>query len=1067
MFIGILPVARLTAQSLSSLQQGFQQPPPTARPQVFWHWMNGNISKEGIRKDLLDMQRCGIGGVFVFNVAQDVPPGPVRYGTPLWYEHMAYALRLCDSLGISLINTNCPGWSTSGGPWIDVARSMKVLTWSEQEVRGGRRQRISLPMPAAKLSYYHEIAVVAVPSDKSNEIDLRGLGTICYSDKTQTLPLELLTDGDEQTGVTIPLSDARDYIEINFAQPVTTSLLTLYMGSGAWLYHFDGRITWSADGKIYRPLRDFQYQGYIMHTAMTIPFEAVTARSFRVYVKTAYRTTAIATDIREIALSHTQRVENKDAQIGRTFANIHRVANRPASLSTPATAIDLTDKVDSLGVLDWEAPAGNWTILRMGYTVSGTTNHPAPPEATGLEVDKLDAAAVAYHFNQMHAPMQKLVREQGLTSWKGIAIDSYEAGVQNWSAGLLQAFREQHGYDLRPWLPVLTGRVLGSQESSNAVLHDYRQTVSSLLARNFYGTTKILANEQGLQLYVEPYGGFFDTYRNTGFADVTLGEFWMSFGTNNIRQIASAVHTKGQTIVGAEAFTAVPQYGAFQDMPAYIKRLGDRAFLDGLNLNVLHSYVHQPADAGPGFTLGRFGSHFGRLNTWWRQAPAWIDYLSRVQFMLQQGQFVADICVLKNDEIDFVADQPGSDTARLAYTGYNYDYCAHDDILNMRMQDGRLVLPHGQSYRMLLLPPNRFMRLPVLKHLETLIRQGLIVAGKPPLSPPGMVSAANLAEYNRLVKTIWNGSGRYGAGKVYTTSDPLAVFKSNKVLPDMLVKEADSVQCVHRRTSEADIYFLSNQQGKEVWAEVTLAAAGVPQLWDPVTGKICAIDRYYQAGGHTSFRLMLAPYAATCVVLAKRAPVVTAVTGSHDDSLTKSDRGHRVASLAALLQPPPLPVVTLPLTGSWLLRFLDGRGAPDSLRIDSLQLWNEFTNPGIRYYSGTVAYARSFTLLYPVRSLGLWRLQLDQVYDIAAIRINGKEVATLWTAPYVADITNYVQPGENKLEILVTNRWINRLIGDQQPGVIPSTVVSYQHYTADSPLVPAGLAGPISILGYK
>lgn len=1046
---------------------------------VFWHWMNGNISKEGIRKDLIDMQRCGIGGVFVFNVAQDVPPGPVRYGTPLWYEHMAYALQLCDSLGISVINTNCPGWSTSGGPWINAERSMKVLTWSEQEVKGGSHQRIQLPMPATKLNYYKEIAVWAVRSDKDRGIPLRELARISYSDKKQALSLELLTDGNEQTGVSLPISDGQEYIEINLGLPVTASLLTLYMGTGAWLYHFDGKITWSADGKRYRPLRDFQYQGYIMHAPLTIPFETVKARSFRIYAKSAYRTTPITTDIREISLSNAQRVENKEAQTGRLFANINRVAAKPGAASPVNTAIDLTEKINSKGELVWNVPAGNWTILRMGYTVSGTTNHPAPPEATGLEVDKLDADAVAYHFEQMHAPILKLVKEQGLKSWKGIAIDSYEAGVQNWSAGLLLAFREQHGYDLRPWLPVLTGRVLVDRASTEAVLHDYRHTISSLLARHFYGTTKAMANQQGLQLYVEPYGSFFDTYRNTAYADITLGEFWMQFGTNNIRHIASAVHTKGQKIVGAEAFTAVPQYGAFQDMPAYLKRLGDRAFLDGLNLNVLHSYVHQPADIGPGFTLGRFGSHFGRLNTWWRQAPAWIGYLSRVQYLLQQGEFVADICVLKNDAIDFIADQPGSDTLQRVYKRYNYDYCAQEDVLKMHMKQGRLTLPQGQSYRLLLLPPDRFMSLPVLKHLEQLIREGLVVAGKPPLAPPGRVAPAAMATYNRLVKTIWNGTGRYGAGKVYAGSDPLVVLKAGQVLPDVVLRDADSVGFVHRRTAFADIYFLSNQQNKEVWAEVTVAASGRPQLWDPVTGKISDIDRYYSSGGRTSFRLLLAPYASTCVVLAKGAAGAASVdrpgvvTGNDKLSTVSGDgNGSRVmvqqvASLAALREPLPRPVVTMPLQGPWLMRFLDGRGAPDTLLADSLQLWNTFNVPGIRYYAGTVAYSRRFTVPDSLRHRRTLRLQLDQVHDIAAIRINGQEVVTLWTAPYAVDITRYVQAGDNTLEIAVTNRWINRLIGDQQPGAAPVSFVSYNHYTADSPLVPSGLAGRVVIEVYK
>ncbi|MCF6403572.1 hypothetical protein L3C95_11840 [Chitinophaga filiformis] len=1029
--------------------EGFLHPPQSARPMVFWHWMSGNITKTGIRKDLLDMKRCGISGVMLFNVDQDVPPGAVRYGSDAWYEHVLYAMRLCDSLGLTFINTNCPGWSTSGGPWIKPAQSMKVLTWSEHEVKGGSLQRMVLPMPPTKLNYYREIAVMAVPSDKDRELPLRELATITYSVPSVTMPTNRLMDGDDQTGVSIPISHAKEYIELSFRQPLTASLLNVRLGTGAWIYTFAGRITYSTDGKHYQPLRDFNYYGHIFQTSITIPFDTVRALSFRIYCKSAYRNIPLATDIREIGLSTCLRLENKESLIGRNWSNVDR---RPGSRvdNGQTAAIDLSALTNARGELEWNVPKGNWTILRMGYTSSGTTNHPAPPEATGLEVDKLDAAAVAFHFQEAHKKMLSMTQANSIASWKGIILDSYEAGLQNWSHDFLRAFEQQHGYDLKRYLPVLTGRIMGSYDASAAVLWDYRKTISTLFAKNFYGTTQKLAHNHGMKLYVEPYAGFFDTWRNAAYADMLMGEFWMYFGTNNIKLISSAAHAYGKTFVGAEAFTAVPQYGAYQDMPSYLKARGDLAFTDGLNLHVLHSYVHQPQDVPPGYTLGRFGSHFGRLNTWWRHAPAWIDYLSRVQHLLQQGSFVGDVCVIRNDELDYLAGEDPTDSIRAALKGYDFDFCSQEEVLQMRVQNGRLYLPQGQDYRVLVLPPNRMLQWPVLKHLQQLIQQGAIVVGLPPVSPSGLTSAGQLAAYEKIRSAVWNNKteATYGRGKVYTAGKLQDILRDNNILPDVETTGGDSLRFIHRRTRDADIYFISNQANRELREVVKLRTArGRPQLWHPVQGKIHDIDNYTIADSSTSFLLSLAPYGSTCVVFTEG----------------KGNSG-AVSTVQALNV--PAPVYSMSLGRSWELQFLDGMGAPASMQMDSLRLWNTFAEPAIKYYSGTVAYSQTFHLpdsLAPYRSC---ELQLEQLYDLAAVRINGREVGVIWTKPYTIDITSWLHQGSNSIELQVTNRWINRLIGDEQDSTQQRyTFSTYKHYTARDSVMPSGLAGKV-LLGF-
>ncbi len=546
------------------LQIGFRNPPPEARPLVWWHWINGNVTKEGIRADLEDMKRVGIGGAQILDVEIYLPKGPVRYGSDSWHEHVQHAIKTAADLGLELDIANSSGWSGSGGPWITPDRAMKKLVWTETKTKGGAVS-VKLAQSPGKLGFYRDIAVLAVPA--------------------------------------------------------TTERLE----------KMDAKINW-ATKPVIRP---------------------------------------DATGVRGIARDQ---------------------------------VLDLTDQMDAAGKITTTLPPGEWVILRFGYTATGSTVHPASTEGQGSEADKLDADTVAFQFEKS---LGRIIKDAGPLagkSFNGILFDSFEAGFQNWTKHLPTDFSQQKGYDLIPFLPVLTGRIIESQEVSEGVLWDFRHVIEELIAENYFGTMHRLASEHGLKIYSESQGGPLNPMSANRHVDVPMNEFWMpdtASRASRMKQTTSAAGFLGRNIIGAEAFTAKPEDGKYLAIPSNLKSPGDYAFTTGINRFILHHYTHQPVtDAAPGFALGRYGTHFGRLNTWWPYADAWVSYVSRCQFLLQQGRTVADVAILVDEDTGYGFPSKMTDIV----PGYDFHVCYPPDLRAMSWKDGRLVHPQGQSFGLLMTP---------------------------------------------------------------------------------------------------------------------------------------------------------------------------------------------------------------------------------------------------------------------------------------------------------------------------------------------------------------------------
>ena len=1096
------------APAADALRAGFANPPNAARPRVWWHWMNGNVTKEGIRLDLEWMQRTGIGGFQNFDAALGTPQVVAQrlaFMRPEWREAFGFAMRLADELGLEAAIAGSPGWSESGGPWVKPGQAMKKVVWSEAVVEGGRPYAGTLPHPPmvggplldAPLvnnfgmlepdvpQYYADTHVLAFPEPDVHAAALMARARVTASGGT--IDPALLADGRIAMPVALPIAPqgGAAWIRIDFARPETVRALVFARTDRVPFEGFNGgppgpELQASDDGERWRTIVQVPGDGAVQHT---LSFPAVRARHFRAWFATqppappplgGFDFAALgvtfpppSTDyhVSELRLESGARIQRAEEKAG--FATLKDLGAEatpevPAALAIRRdTIVDVTGKLRADGTLEWTPPPGRWRVLRFGYSLTGVRNHPASPEGTGLEVDKLSARHVRdymTHYLDLYAQASgALMGRRGLTH---LISDSYEAGAANWTEELLAEFRQRRGYDPLPWLPALSGRVVDSAAASDRFLWDLRRTLGELIAENPYGQIAQILHARGMGHYSESHesgrafiGDGMDARRSS---DVPMAAMWTQRpGVNadlpghnaDIREAASVAHLYGQNLVAAEALTA--GFGAWQWSPATLKPTADKALAMGLNRFVLHTSVHQPlTDRAPGLSLGPFGQWFTRNETWaGAGAKAWVDYLARSSFMMQQGRFVADIAWFYGEDSNVTALY-GTVPPPIP-AGYNFDYVNADALANrLSVRDAALVTESGMRYRVLALDPRAVqMSLPVLRRLRELVDAGAVVAGAKPVATPSLADDAR--EFHAIADALWGdgsaGLHGYGKGRVYAGMALETVLQALSVAPDFEVtKSAADTELlfVHRRLADGELYFVTNRQDRAESLEATFRVSDrAPEIWHADTGRIEPAN-YRIVGERTLVRLELDPWDAVFVVF--RAPAQA------------SGRTLTARTLE--------PVATL--EGPWTVDFQGGRGAPPSARLAELGSWSASAERGIRYYSGTATYTR--TLEVPAAWLAdgadLW-LDLGEVHELAEVSVNGRPLGVVWKAPFRVNLAGAVRAGANELKIAVTNLWPNRLIGDAQADA--ATKYGYTvpvFYQADAPLLPSGLIGPVRVL---
>ena len=639
------------------LVQGFQSPPASAKPQTWWHWMNGNVTKEGITLDLEAMQRVGIGGAQIFAADCGILPGPVDFMSPQWHETMTHATKEANRLGLELCIHNCAGWSSSGGPWNTPEHAMQTVTISETKVNGPVHFTSKLPQPETKLNFYRDIEVLAFPTPTGEDVTVKPLAPKVTASSGEVNG-DKLFDGKRNTVVILPLprGGKASFIQFEFAQPLVARSASLMLGSGS--SDARGVIQVSADGREFKDVQSFAFQrnGGAAALSIALGSNPIPVRFYRVKFNSGGHK-ARQIPVAEVSFSSSLCIGDVRAKSGMNDGSLPQQSNLPASAVAPGLAVqrgeivNLTSRMKPNGQLDWDVPAGNWTILRIGYTPTGRENHPAPKAGLGLECDKFSTEALDAHWAGY---VQKIVNDLGPLAGKGktfdnVLIDSYEVAGQNWTPKFREEFQARRGYDPLPWLITFTGRVVDNPEVSERFLWDIRRTIADLFAEKYYGHFQELCHQHGLKSSIEPYTGPFESLQCGEAADIPMGEFWAGSGVGSSVKLAASVgHIFGRPIIGAESFTAAPsaEHGRWLDDPYALKTVGDQVFCNGVNRYIFHRYAMQPwTNRWPGMTMGQWGTHFDRTCTWWEQGRAWMQYVSRCQFLLQQGRFAADATV--------------------------------------------------------------------------------------------------------------------------------------------------------------------------------------------------------------------------------------------------------------------------------------------------------------------------------------------------------------------------------------------------------------------------------------
>lgn len=878
----LLPAAAAAQEAAPSdpTPEEFRNPPPETRPGTFYHWMNGNVTEAGLDADLTSMRDIGIGSAIMFDGSSDVPKGPVDYGSRQWLALMTHMMAKADALGLQVGLHNAPGWSSSGGPWVTPDRSMQQIVWTETTVTGGKPLTVRLPRPYAKLDYYRDAAVLAFPASAGDESVYRD--AIASMHAAGDIAPATLTDRDLNTGVEVTPAAP---LVVAMKAPFTAQSVTLY--SDAEAGPFTATIESSNDGRTWTKVGQLtalaQHERGI-EAPGTINFAPVTARQFRITPQRKLR-------LSEALFYATPRIDGWDQKGEHSFRMSPAVEPHPTDLRAgdaidPARVIDLTGRLDASGTLRWTPPAGRWTVLRFGHTTTGHLNVAASDSGRGLEVDKFDPDAVDFQFDNSVGKVARAAGGYLGKSFGILMIDSYEAGLQNWTARLPAYFKARTGYAPTSYLPALTGRIVGDLDVSNRFLFDFRNTLSSLVADNYYGRMQAHANAIGLQFYAEGYGpGPFDALQIAGRAQVPTSEFWTRTPwTDNrtIKMVSSAAHVYGKPVVAAESFTGEAETSRWQDYPYSMKTLGDQMYAQGLNQVVFHRYAHQPdPNALPGMTMGPWGVNMDRSNTWFAQASPWIRYLSRSQYLLRQGRYVADILYFTGEETPYQAEyvrpdvSPDSNPKIGQYfdpqvpPGYQYDLVNAEVLLTRAsVKDGRIVLPNGAEYRLLVLPATLSSMTPALAaRIKSLVEQGAAILGP---RPTHSMTLTGDADFRAATEAVWGG-GNPGKGRVFASGSVSDALTALNVAPDAQCRTRSpdgQTVWLHRKLATRDFYFVANRQRRAETVTCTFRVRNAaPELWDAETGTISRPVLFAADDEVTRVTFDLSPAGSTFVML--------------------------------------------------------------------------------------------------------------------------------------------------------------------------------------------------------
>lgn len=1038
--VGDDPVTR------DEMARNFATPPDSVKPWVYWYWISDNISKEGITRDLEAMARVGIGEALIGNIGLDnIPYGKVPVLSEEWWQLVEHAIREGKRVGVDIGMFNCPGWSQSGGPWVTAGEAMRYIAYSETTFTGDRKISARLSTPH---KLFQDVTVLAYPVPEADS-----LRVVVERPHIATVGKAAVVDVELQT-------------------PLTARSIALRPDSTPFAANVDVQV---AENGRFITVKSFRFDrsnpsvsvGPIPFGDVEVSLPEITAKRFRLVmtdISSAPDKQLHDGNIAAIVISTAPRLERYiEKQLGKMHQTPFPLwseyqwptqaeeGSRGMAVE-PGAVLNISSALSSNGLLTWEAPPGKWIVMRIGMTPTGTKNSPAAPHGQGYEVDKMNRDHLRKHFDAFMGVLLKRMPPEDRTALKHVVLDSYEQGSENWTEGFAQDFRNRYGYDPLPWLPVFSGRIVGSANQSNRFLWDLRRLVADRIAYDYVGGLRDVSQHHGLRVWLENFGhwGFPSEFLMYGGQSHDIGgEFWAEGQLGNIecRAASSAAHTYGKRRVSAESYTAAGRL--FRRTPHELKRRGDWSYTEGINHVALHVYIHQPyEDRTPGMNAW-FGTEFNRKNTWFEQSKKWIDYQRRCMYMLQRGRIVNDVCYFIGEDTPKMTGVRTPEIPR----GYSFDYINAEVILNrLSVDNGQLMLPDGVRYRLMVLPPITTMRPTLLLKIKQLVADGATILGNPPDRSPSLQSYPDDdRKVKALAAELW--------GNATGSADSVREFKKGRVLrgvslqsalarvgaaPDVSIPDTSRVLWIHRKTIDSDIYFVTNQADQRLTADFPFRVRGrKPELWDAITGKIRPLLAYSQRGEHTSVPLTLDAGASAFIVFTGDGE---AGSGTLEDNF------------------PPMQTL-LSVTSPWTVRFdtaMGGPAEPVTLTVPGNLVENK--DPRIKYYSGTAIYSTEFDCPAPPNGVATY-LDLGKVSAMAEVRVNGRSAGGVWTTPWQVDITGLIAAGRNRIEVEMVNSWVNRLIGENRlPLSERKTWTATPAVKPDDPLEPSGLLGNVKIV---
>jgi hypothetical protein len=982
------------------LEKTFLSPPDAARPGVYWYFMDGNQTREGMVADLEAMHAAGLRKALFLEVNIGLPRGPIDFMSEAWQDNFAFAVKLADKLGMEIILGTGPGWAGAGGPWIDPGRAMQHLRGEAIQVTGPTNFTGKIPVPQP--SKPSPFAGLSKPLTEKRQAWYQDVAVLAYPARKKHDPID----------------------QLNF-----------------------------------KSLVDVQPYSIWKHVPRFVPSSA-----------------------------------NYPVLPGESVVD-------------PAAVIDLTARLKPDGSLDWDIPAGDWTIVRFVARATGATTRPAPTPGHGFEVDRFSSEAFQHHFDQFHQKLLdkigKRTKGRGLTT---LHLDSWESSSQNWSPEFRTAFKKLRGYDPLPFFAATAGQVVGSLEQTERFLWDLRRTAQDLTIEHHAGAIKKLAHRNGLSFSCEPYDMNPSGNLDLGaVADVPMCEFWSSEvdAVYSCIEASSIAHVMGRPVVRAEAFTTPGGVG-YKHSPAELKNQTDWAFCMGINEIIFHTFQHQPLGLEgpkPGMAMGPYGLQWHRNQTFWPLVGAYHDYLARCGQMLRQGQSVADVLYLTPEGAPHIFMPPEDAVTGTGILREKKDY--HFDAISplllmahATVEKGRIAFENGSSYRVLVLPLIETMTPELFKTLERLVRKGATIQGLPPKKSPSLADyPACDARVVELAQQVWGkgplpveatelkcGKGSILVGGSATTpasvdklypsyASTIAFMQKQGVLPAF--QSSGNLRYICRQTQELDIFFVGNRDATQQCVTATFRTeGGQPEFWNPIDGSRRTLGEAKRLEkGCVEIPLTFESYESGFVVFKRK---------THE--LVVHAKGDvRSASNFPALKP------VQELKGAWEVTFDPQWGGPKApVPFQELVDWSKHSDPAIKFYSGIAVYRQIFDLQESQISnlKSKMFLSLGAVQKIARVKLNGEMIGIAWTPPYRLDVTGKVRPTGNVLEIEVANTWVNRLIGDQQPGDKGARTLRWENgllegksypagrytfttaniYKGNSPLQESGLLGPVQLV---